>query len=285
MSSSAARARGGDDSRAGRHRRDELFGRLSQLRRSASRQPSASAKAPRPRRHLVSSAITWGKLLAGEVPPQTRWGKLADVLAPRLLSLYQAAYGLFSTELYDRLTARLPTQWAYGISATQRQAIEPLAYGPTLHAISRLELNSFIGDRLLRDTDAASMAASLEARVPLLDHRLIETVAGRAKPIARSAGSQAGLAPFCVGTARPRLVRASQVRLRVAHRGVGARRAEVDHGCDLRRTGPGSSRSGSTQSDGGAVEFVPARRPGIYWSRVWALFILVDWCRRHRVSL
>jgi asparagine synthase (glutamine-hydrolysing) len=28
-----------------------------------------------------------------------------------------------------------------------------------------------------------------------------------------------------------------------------------------------------------------AGRPGISWSRVWALFVLVDWCRRHRVTL
>jgi len=23
--------------------------------------------------------------------------------------------------------------------------------------------------------------------------------------------------------------------------------------------------------------------PGIYWSRVWALFVLIRWCHRHRV--
>ena len=33
-------------------------------------------------------------------------------------------------------------------------------------------------ERLLRDTDAASMASSLEVRVPLIDHELLEVVAG-----------------------------------------------------------------------------------------------------------
>ncbi|MGH8166850.1 MAG: asparagine synthase-related protein [Woeseiaceae bacterium] len=43
-----------------------------------------------------------------------------------------------------------------------------------LHSISILELTNFIGERLLRDTDAASMAVSLEVRVPLLDHEVVE---------------------------------------------------------------------------------------------------------------
>ena len=25
--------------------------------------------------------------------------------------------------------------------------------------------------------------------------------------------------------------------------------------------------------------------PGIYWSRVWLLFVLIDWCRRHNVTM
>ena len=32
----------------------------------------------------------------------------------------------------------------------------------------------FVGERLLRDSDTASMAVSLELRVPLLDHRVVE---------------------------------------------------------------------------------------------------------------
>jgi asparagine synthase (glutamine-hydrolysing) len=28
-----------------------------------------------------------------------------------------------------------------------------------------------------------------------------------------------------------------------------------------------------------------AGAPGLYWSRVWAMFVLLWWCQRHRVSL
>jgi asparagine synthase (glutamine-hydrolysing) len=27
------------------------------------------------------------------------------------------------------------------------------------------------------------------------------------------------------------------------------------------------------------------RAPGLHWSRVWAIYVLGWWCRRHRVSL
>jgi asparagine synthase (glutamine-hydrolysing) len=44
--------------------------------------------------------------------------------------------------------------------------------------IHRLEMEVYLTWRLLRDTDAMSMAHSLEVRVPLLDHKLVEFVFG-----------------------------------------------------------------------------------------------------------
>merc|ERR1711964_571829 len=40
--------------------------------------------------------------------------------------------------------------------------------------VTRLELKSYMAHMLLRDTDAMSMAHSLEVRVPLIDHKLVE---------------------------------------------------------------------------------------------------------------
>lgn len=42
--------------------------------------------------------------------------------------------------------------------------------------VTRLELKNYMAHTLLRDTDAMSMAHSLEVRVPLIDHRLVEFV-------------------------------------------------------------------------------------------------------------
>src|SRR5205085_11927733 len=58
-----------------------------------------------------------------------------------------------------------------------RQRLErEIAGRSALAAISVLEQRCFLGQRLLRDTDAASMAVSLEVRVPLVDHVLLEHV-------------------------------------------------------------------------------------------------------------
>ncbi len=49
---------------------------------------------------------------------------------------------------------------------------------PFLSRISYAELNSYMSNVLLRDTDQMGMAHSLEVRVPFLDHELIEFVMG-----------------------------------------------------------------------------------------------------------
>src|ERR1700680_1006031 len=46
----------------------------------------------------------------------------------------------------------------------------------SFNSVSYFEIQSYMVNTLLRDTDAVSMANSLEVRVPLLDHRLVEFV-------------------------------------------------------------------------------------------------------------
>jgi asparagine synthase (glutamine-hydrolysing) len=45
-----------------------------------------------------------------------------------------------------------------------------------VNAISRLELSGYMSNTLLRDTDAMSMAHSLEVRVPFVDTKLVDFV-------------------------------------------------------------------------------------------------------------
>jgi asparagine synthase (glutamine-hydrolysing) len=49
-----------------------------------------------------------------------------------------------------------------------------------VNQISYLELKTYMSDVLLRDVDVMSMAHSLEVRVPLIDHKLVEFVLGLA---------------------------------------------------------------------------------------------------------
>jgi asparagine synthase (glutamine-hydrolysing) len=62
--------------------------------------------------------------------------------------------------------------WRRRMQETTRQA-ERL---DSFTSVSCFELQSYMVNTLLRDTDAVSMAHSLEVRVPFLDHRLVEFV-------------------------------------------------------------------------------------------------------------
>jgi asparagine synthase (glutamine-hydrolysing) len=236
---------------------------------------------------LLAQATTRAALALGQVPPQTRWGKLADVLrADDLVALYQASYALFSSELYAELTNKLSAHLEHGLSRAQEAALAPLAGGPVLHAVSNLELASFIGERLLRDTDAASMGASLEARVPLLDHVLIETVAGldegvRFEPL----GRKQALRNAALGKLDPQIFERpkSGFVLPIEAWAKKTLKGSMD---EVFADGKAFASVGLNPHAAASVwRSFAAGRPGIYWSRVWALFVLVDWCRRHRVAL
>jgi asparagine synthase (glutamine-hydrolysing) len=70
------------------------------------------------------------------------------------------------------------------------EAFEPEFDGDPFNTVSRMELTSYMGNTLLRDTDANSMKQSLEVRVPFLDVPLVEYVSalpGRLKGDGRKA--------------------------------------------------------------------------------------------------
>ena len=81
----------------------------------------------------------------------------------RLLAPY------FESEEYSR-DREYP--WRARMRETARQAGQLDSFT----SVSCFELQSYMVNTLLRDTDAASMANSLEVRVPFLDHRLVEFV-------------------------------------------------------------------------------------------------------------
>lgn len=76
---------------------------------------------------------------------------------------YWAFRGLFTPHEIEAL--------APGIAVPERRMT-----GDSLNDAIRLEFDHYLHNQLLRDTDALSMAHSIEARVPFLDHRLVEAV-------------------------------------------------------------------------------------------------------------
>ncbi len=275
---------------------DELFGGYPSFV-ELPKMLRAGAWVPRPLAAAISGAnrmgagVLWN--LLGQAPPQTRWGKIADVAcaAHDLLGLYQTSYALFTRETQSRLAAaRVKAAQGsqdFGLPAEVAHSWRARTQGSELlHAISLLELSSFIGERLLRDTDAASMAASLEVRVPLLDHILWEKVAG-VDPVRRfsPAGKKRLLRDLALSRLDPSLFDRPKSGF-VLPIGKWARR----------RLQPEMDRLLSDTTLVSRVGLEPkavktlwrsyvAGKPGMYWSRVWSIYVLLSWSQKHDMSL
>ena len=222
------------------------------------------------------------------MPPQTRWAKLPDMVrhGDDLLALYQLAYALFLPGFQRELLAPgFAEALADGLPPAMRQRISAETRARTpLSAISVMEQRLFLGERLLRDNDAASMASSLEQRVPLVDQVLFESVdrlpdQARYQPL----GRKAMLRRIGLRGLDPGAVRATQERIRAAIRSLDPARPEGRHGPDP--AGPAGHCSGRPRP--WAVErlwraFLDGA-PGMYWSRVWSVYVIIRWCHRNRV--
>ena len=221
---------------------------------------------------------------SGPVAPQTRWAKLpAMIQNPELLSLYQLAYALFLPDFQARLLGAPPLP--DGLPPATHAALRDEAAGRSpLAAISVMEQRLFLGDRLLRDNDAASMAASVEQRLPLVDQVLAEAAARlpdpmRYEPIGRKALLRRiglrGLDPALFDRPKRGFTFPFDRWIRVG----------LQQAMDRTLRDPVAVRAAGLEPEPVAAlwQAFLDRRAGLYWSRVWALFVLVRWCARHGV--
>lgn len=150
---------------------DELVGGYTSFRRAV----RAQAAMRFPGTATVSS-------LAGHVldllRPGSKGGQLGRAFG-ELERMYQTQYALFSVKTLRRLLVHCDSIPGWGLDehreADLTKEIAPLS---TLRAITALESEMFLGDRLLRDMDSVSMAHSIELRVPFVDTFLSNGLAG-----------------------------------------------------------------------------------------------------------
>jgi asparagine synthase (glutamine-hydrolysing) len=270
---------------------DELFGGYASFRDLPvlQRWSQCAARVPRGLQVAAAKMATWPlRRSGGAVPPQTRWAKLPDMVrhGDDLLALYQLAYALFlprfqrellAPDFVEALDDGLP------LSIRERLVAETRARTP-LSAISVMEQRLFLGERLLRDNDVASMASSLEQRVPLVDQVLFETVdrlpdPARYGPLGRKAMLRRiglrGLDPALFERPKSGFVLPFDRWIR---RGL---RAAMDQTLrDPQAVLPVGLNPVAVERLWQA--FLDGA-PGMYWSRVWAIFVFIRWCQRNRV--
>jgi len=272
---------------------DELFGGYASFQDLPKAIVPAQALEALPRfiRNAVCRAsLSWASRNAGEVRPQIRWGKIADLLQSGgdLLGLYQVSYALFTRDfqavLHRHTTQGLDHGLRQEVADTLRACLDSDV--GRLERISRLELFSFLGERLLPDTDAASMAVSLEVRVPLLDHQFIESVcrlqsAHRYEPLGHKNFLRDVIAPDVCPTVFDRPKAGFELPLEQWCRNrLAPKLTETFHDINLAH-GLGLDSESLIRIwrafNNGA--------PGLYWSRLWSLYVLLTWCRRHNLTL
>jgi asparagine synthase (glutamine-hydrolysing) len=153
---------------------DEVFWGYDHLRRTAALGLARAAMAVVPA--AIRRGVTRLGPMAGALLARPGLDRLAALEAPTPPGVYHLVRGLFPRAVVKDLL---------GASEGDLEAAAPAlttdaraGAGDLREALTRLEFSHYLGDQLLRDTDVMGMAHSIEARVPYLDHRLVETVLG-----------------------------------------------------------------------------------------------------------
>jgi asparagine synthase (glutamine-hydrolysing) len=270
---------------------DELFGGYTSYRDLPvlHRWSARVAWVPRSLQVAAAELATWPlRHSSAAVPPQTRWAKLPEMVrrSEDLLALYQLAYALFLPGFQQELLAPgFAEPLADGLPSPMRQRLVAETRGRTpLSAISVMEQRLFLGERLLRDNDAASMASSLEQRVPLVDQVLYESVDRlpdqvRYQPLGRKAALRRiglrGLDPALFERPKSGFVLPFDRWIRRGLKDAMDRTLRDPHAIAPVGLAPAAVERLWHAYLSGA--------PGMYWSRVWSVYVFIRWCHRNQV--
>jgi asparagine synthase (glutamine-hydrolysing) len=246
---------------------DELFAGYPSFRRAL----RFDAMSQMSKRVLRAASGVGQVALNGSVQRHKFWqlansgGKPEDV--------YRISRQLFSADSVMRITGRDGDQPAHNGHH---------ANGDVVNAISRLELTGYMTNTLLRDTDAMSMAHSLEVRVPFVDTRVVDYVLSL--PGEWKAPSRVGPKPLLADAVADLLPREFLNRPKMGFTLPfekwlqGSLRGEVGSVLESPEYGMNAP----------AVRDVWRRfleKPrAVGWSRPWALYVLSRWCEVNRVS-
>ncbi len=232
----------------------------------------------------LAQAVPGGRRAAqvaiGLLPNRQQWTRVVDALnlPASLPSAYLTRRGLFAPSEARRLVT--PEVWN-----TAAQGFDPVAHvlaaagsaAPGSQArmawISRAELRTYTHHQLLRDTDAMSMAHSLEVREPLLDVPLVEAVLRL--PDSAKQNHTAGPKPLLAQVMGDRLP--AVVRQRRDKQGFTFPFARWLNGplqAQVEARLAALDGSGLFQPGAGRAVYQGYRQGRVHWSRPWALVAL-----------
>ena len=240
---------------------DELFGGYPSFRRALK-----LASLQKASKHVLRAAAGVGQhVLNGSVQRQKLWQLAGSDGSPE--EVYRISRQLFATSV----------------------AATPNGDGDVVNRISRLELQGYMANTLLRDTDVMSMAHSLEVRVPFVDVKVVElalSLPGEWKLTHAQNGVPKPLLADALSDLLPRdfLARRKMGFTLPFEKWMRGRlRDEIAKVFTDERL---LEESGLEAHDARDVwrRFLRAPR-AVGWTRPWSLFVLAQWSRLHRVTL
>ncbi|MEO6435283.1 MAG: asparagine synthase-related protein [Tepidisphaeraceae bacterium] len=233
---------------------------------------------------LVASAMSRGSG-GSPIGSQQNWAKLPDVARANgdVLALYQLTYALFLPEFQrELLEAAAPTVSEGLPDATRDWLGGEIHQHAPIEAAAILETRCFVGERLLRDADTVSSALSFELRSPLSDPRLIEALSRLPverkfqpvgfKPLLRKYGLE-GVDPKLYDRPKSGFVLPFDRWIRKNLGKVMDQTMRDERACRAAGLNPHAVAR--------LWEAFVQGVPGLYWTRVWAVYVLIRWCQRH----
>ena len=267
---------------------DELFGGYPSFKRARAIErylsPIARLNPSRRRQVAAVAALVFGDTL--------RSRKVASAITEGgdLLASYLSMRGLFSKAarrdlMSERARAAIEADHGYELPVEAMALIEDGRDADVFNLISRYEISFYMGNMLLRDTDAMSMASALEVRVPMLDHELVEWVYALPGHLKTGRWSKQLLIDALGADLPAEIVEHKKMGFalpfeRWLHTSLRPFVRDV-LGDSQAITRAGLNPSGVRD----VLRLFDAGSRATSWSRMWGLAVLVDWCRRHDVSM
>ncbi|HYJ85231.1 MAG TPA: asparagine synthase-related protein [Pyrinomonadaceae bacterium] len=268
---------------------DEVFGGYSSFRRTPKYQRLAAAGAHFPGSVRSAMSATFSVATSAAGAGSVSRFKAGDVTR-KISALWNSpdalpdpfyfGRALFTPAQVSSLLTRAesvdPPLWWNWLSESAKEARELDSFA----AVSCMEMQSYLVNTLLRDTDSMSMAHSLEVRVPFLAHRLVEFVTSLPQERKLRKGVPKALLVAALGDLLPDEV-VNQTK-----------RGFTFPWADWLR-GPLKERI-----ENGLAELSPALKEAIdadgvwqiwqdyldgktSWSRPWSLYVLNEWVKRN----
>jgi asparagine synthase (glutamine-hydrolysing) len=259
---------------------DEVFGGYSTFRSAprATRLAKFGRRLPRALRSATASAVARASGSRGDAARKiaSLWTDSGALPDP-----YFFTRSLFTPDHVSALRGNSRefdrhSPWWNWLAESSRQA----AGLDSFAAVSCLEARTYLVNTLLRDTDSVSMAHSLEVRVPLLDHVLVETVAQLPESAKRRRGQNKALLVESLRSILPKEVLGQRKRTFTFPwerwlRGALAPRIRAGL-ADLAPALAGHLDAQTVRTVWLAFEAAHTN-----WSRPWSLYVLNEWCRRN----